>query len=202
MKKKIILASTSPRRHGLAQEMGLEFEVVPSNYEEDMTLGLSSEDLAKTLARGKATDVAKDRKEGIVMGIDTFVVFEGKKLGKPKNKEDAFDMLKSFSGKWQEVYSGVSVIDCATRKEIIDCEVTRVKFRSMEDEEIKRYVATGEPMGKAGAYGIQGLASIFIERVDGCYFNIMGFPIHNVYKNLKKLDVDIFEYEKWNKKVQ
>ena len=202
MKKKIILASTSPRRHGLAQEMGLEFEVVPSNYEEDMTLGLSSEDLAKTLARGKATDVAKDRKEGIVMGIDTFVVFEGKKLGKPKNKEDAFDMLKSFSGKWQEVYSGVSVIDCATRKEIIDCEVTRVKFRSMEDEEIKRYVATDEPMGKAGAYGIQGLASIFIERVDGCYFNIMGFPIHNVYKNLKKLDVDIFEYEKWNKKVQ
>ena len=186
----------------MAQEMGLEFEIVPSNYEEDMTLGLSSENLAKTLASGKAKDVAKGRKEGIVIGIDTFVVFEGKKLGKPKSKEDAFRMLKSFSGKWQEVYSGVSVIDCTSGKEVIDCEITRVKFRDLEDDEIEKYIATGEPMDKAGAYGIQGLASIFIEKVDGCYFNIMGFPIHNIYKNLKKQGVSIFEYEKWNKRVQ
>lgn len=200
MKKKIILASTSLRRHVLAQDMGLEFEVVPSNYEEDMTMALSPAELAKTLAKGKAADVAKGRKEGIVIGIDTFVVFGDKKLGKPKNEEDAFNMLKSFSGKWQEVYSGVSIIDCTSGQEIIDCEVTKVKFRNLNDDEIRKYIATGEPMGKAGAYAIQGLSSIFIERVEGCFFNIMGFPIHNVYKNLKKLGVNIFDYEKWNKK--
>ena len=201
MKKKIILASTSPRRHGLAQDMGLEFEISPSNYEEDMSLNLSPEELAKVLAFGKAKDVAESRKEGIVIGIDTFIVFEGKKLGKPKSKEDAFNMLKSFSGKWQEVYSGVSVIDCETKKEINDCEITKVKFRELDDSEINKYVSTGEPMDKAGAYGIQGLGSILIERIEGCYFNIMGFPIYNVYKNLQKLGVNVFEYEKWNSKA-
>ena len=200
MEKKIILASTSPRRHGLAQEMGLEFEIVPSNYEEDMTMNLSSEELAKTLAYGKAKEVAVRIKEGVVLGVDTFVVFEGKKLGKPKSKEDAFQMLKSFSGKFQEVYSGVALIDCETGKEIKDVEITKVKFREMEDLEIESYIKTGEPMDKAGAYGIQGLSSIFIEKVDGCYTNVVGFPVHNIYKNLKKIGVNIFEYEKWQNK--
>ena len=197
MKQKIILASTSPRRHGLAQEMGLEFDVVASSYEEDMTQNLPPKELAMTLSYGKAKDVAKRFREGIVIGIDTFVVFDGKKLGKPKNKEDAFVMLKSFSGKWQEVYSGVAIIDRKTGNEARDCEVTRVKFRELSDDEIQKYIATGEPMDKAGAYGIQGLSSIFIERVDGCYFNVVGFPIYNVYKNLCKLGVNIFEYDNW-----
>ena len=180
--------------------MGLEIDIAPSKYEEDMTLNLSPKDLVMTLASGKANDVATDRTEGIVIGVDTIVVFEGKKLGKPKDEADAVAMLKSFSGKWQDVYSGVSLIDCATKKEIRDHEVTRVKFREMKDDEIKKYVATGEPMDKAGAYGIQGLSSIFIERVEGCYFNVMGFPVHNIYQNLNKLGVDIFQYEKWNGK--
>jgi septum formation protein len=197
MKKKIILASTSPRRHELAQQMGLEFEIIPSNYEEDMTMNMGPDKLAMTLAYGKALDVAKDRKEGIVLGIDTFIAFEGKKLGKPKSKEDAFQMLQSFSGKSQEVYSGVALIDCETGEEIKDYEVTKVKFRDLTDDEINNYIKTGEPMDKAGAYAIQGLSSIFIERIEGCYKNVMGFPVYNIYKNLNKMGVNIFEYEKW-----
>lgn len=198
VKKKIILASTSPRRHGLAQQMGLEFEIAPSSYEEDMGLNLSPEKLAMALAYGKAKDVASGRKNGIVLGIDTFIVFKGKKLGKPKTEEKAYKLLKSFSGKKVEVYSGIALIDCSTGKEIKDYEVSEVKFKKLTDDEIKSYIATGEPLDKAGAFAIQGLGSIFIESVNGCYANIVGFPINNVYKNLKKFGVNIFEYDDWN----
>jgi septum formation protein len=191
MKKKIILASTSPRRHELARQMGLDFEITPSNYEEDMTIDLKPEKLAMTLAYGKAKEVAERIKRGVVLGVDTFIVFNGKKLGKPKSKADAFKMLKSFSGKTQEVYSGVALIDCETGKEIKDYEVAKVKFGKMSDAEIKKYIKTGEPMGKAGAYGIQGLGSLFVEKIDGSYTNVIGFPVRNIYNNLKKIGVDI-----------
>ena len=200
VKQKIILASTSPRRHGLAQEMGLEFEVVSSNYEEDMTLNLSPKELAKTLAYGKAIEVARKLNEGVVIGIDTFIVFNGKKLGKPKTKEKAYKFLKSFSGNQLNVISGIALIDCKTKKEIKDCEVSKVKFKKMSDQEIKTYIQTGEPLDKAGAFAIQGLGSIFIDRISGSYTNIVGFPISCLYKNLKKLGVNIFEYEKWKGK--
>lgn len=200
MKKRIILASTSPRRHGLAQQMGLDFEVVPSNYEEDMTLKLSPRALAMKLSYGKAKDVAKKYKKGIVLGIDTFIVFKGQKLGKPLKKDKAFKLLKSFSGKTLKVYSGVALIDCETGKEIRDYEVSKVKFRKITDEEIRNYIKTKEPLDKAGAFAIQGLGSIFIEKVNGCYANTVGFPIANIYRNLKKLGVNIFEYERWKRK--
>jgi len=197
VKKKIILASTSPRRHGLAQTMGLDFDIVPSNYEEDMTKKMKPREMVLAFSYGKALDVAKKFKEGIVIGVDTIVVFNGKNLGKPKTKEQAFKMLKSYSEKKQYVYSGVCLIDCKTGKTIKDCEITEVYFRKMTDSEIRKYVSTGEPLDKAGAYGIQDLSSIFIEKINGCYFNVVGFPIHNIYKNLKKLGVDIFQYERW-----
>jgi septum formation protein len=200
MKKRIILASTSPRRRELAQAMGLDFEIVPSGYEEDMKLKIKPEEMVKMFSYGKAFDVSKKFNEGIVIGVDTIVVFNGKNLGKPKSKEDAFMMLKSYSGKKQYVYSGVCMIDCKTRKIISDCEKTEVYFRKMEDNEIRDYIETGGPMDKAGAYGIQDLSSIFIKKINGCYFNVMGFPIHNIHKNLKKMGVDIFEYEKWKGK--
>ncbi|MFA6445719.1 MAG: Maf family protein [Candidatus Paceibacterota bacterium] len=199
MKKKIILASTSPRRHSLAQQMGLEFEIFASKYEEDMSMDLGPEELAMTLAYGKAKEVADRVDNGIVLGIDTFVVFNGKKLGKPKSEADAFQMLKDFSEKYLEVYSGVVLIDCKSKEEIKDYEVTKVKFRKMDDSEIMNYIKTGEPMDKAGAFGIQSLGSIFIEKIDGCYTNVIGFPIYNIFKNLKRLGVDIFEYDGWKK---
>jgi septum formation protein len=200
VKQKIILASTSPRRHGLAQEMGLEFDIVPSDYEEDMTMKLSPEKLAMTLAYGKAADVAKKFTEGVVIGIDTFIVFRNQKLGKPKSEDQAFKMLKSFSGKKLKVISGLVLIDCKTKKEIKDYEISEVKLKKMSDEEIKTYIKTGEPMDKAGAFAIQGLGSIFIEGIKGSYTNIVGFPVNLLYKNLKKLGVNIFEYERWKGK--
>ncbi|MFA6023352.1 MAG: Maf family protein [Candidatus Pacearchaeota archaeon] len=200
MKQKIILATTSPRRQGLAQTMGLDFEIVPSNYEENMKLNLKPKDLVMQFAHGKALDVSKKFKEGIVIGIDTIIVFNNKNLGKPKTKEEAFKMLKSYSGKKQYVYSGVCLIDCKTKKIIKDFEVTEVYFKKLEDNEIKNYIATGEPMDKAGGYGIQDLASIFIKKINGCYFNVMGFPIYNIYKNLRKMNVNIFDYDRWKGK--
>jgi len=200
MKQKIILASTSPRRKELASAMGLEFEIIPSSYEEDMSLNLAPKELVQVLSYGKAKAVADKLNSGIVIGVDTIVCINDKKLGKPKSNQEAFQMLKNLSGKFHQVYSGVSIIDCKTKKSIKDFEVTKVKFRKMTENEIKAYIQTREPMDKAGAYGIQGLASIFVEKIEGCYFNVMGFPVHNIYKNLKKLGVNIFEYEKWKGK--
>jgi septum formation protein len=200
VKQKIILASTSPRRKELARTMGLDFEIVPSNYEEDMTKKLKPKEMVLEFSEGKASDVAKKFTEGIVIGVDTIVVFNGKKIGKPKSDEQAFEMLKSYSGKKQQVYSGVCLIDCKTKKKIKDFEVTEVYFKKLEDEEIRNYLKTGEHKDKAGAYGIQDLSSIFIKKINGCYFNVMGFPIYNIYKNLKKLGVNIFEHERWNGK--
>lgn len=198
--KRIILASTSPRRKELATAMGLDFEIIPSNYEEDMTLKLKPAELVKTLAYGKAKEVASRFKEGIIIGADTIVVFNNKKIGKPKNEKDAFNMLKSFSGKWQEIYTGICLIDCKSKRIIKDYEMGRVKFRKMNSNEIKRYIATREPMDKAGAYAIQELGSIFIEKTEGDFFGIVGLPVYKLYNNLRKLGVNIFDYEKWRGK--
>jgi septum formation protein len=198
VKQKIILASTSPRRRELAKTMGLDFEIVPSNYEEDMTRKMKPKEMVMEFSYGKAMDVAKRFNEGIVIGVDTIVVFNGKNIGKPKNDIAAFKMLKSFSSKKQYVYSGVCLIDCKTKRIIRDCEITEVYFKKLSNEEIKNYLKTGEHRDKAGGYGIQDLSSIFIKKINGCYFNVMGFPIYNIYKNLTKLGVNIFEHERWN----
>lgn len=198
--RKIILATTSPRRHELAKTMGLDFEAVPSAYEEDMSKKMKPKEMVMSFAHGKASDVAKKFNDEIVIGVDTICVFKGKNLGKPKTDEEAFKMLKSFSGKKQYVYSGVCLIDCKTKKVIKDFEITDVYFKKLEDDEIWSYIKTGEHKDKAGAYGIQDLSSIFIQKIDGCYFNVMGFPIYNIYKNLRKLGVNIFDYERWQSK--
>lgn len=200
--KKIILATTSPRRHGLAQTMGLDFEIVPSNYEENMSLKLKPKELVMKFSYGKASEVAKkfEGKDCIVIGVDTIVVFKGKNLGKPKNDIEAYKMLKSYSGKKQYVISGVCLINCKTGKIIKDTEVTEVYIKKLNDHEIKSYIQTGEHKDKAGGYGIQDLSSIFIKKINGCYFNVMGFPIYNIYKNLEKMKVNIFEYERWKGK--
>jgi len=194
MRPKIILASTSPRRHGLLQQIGLKFEIVPSRYEEDMTMKLPPHKLAMTLARGKALDVAKRRKSGIVIGVDTFVVLGKELLGKPKSKADAKRMLRKQSGKTQKIYSGMSIIDAKTGKELLDYVVTSLRMRRITQKEIDGYVSTGEPLDKAGAFGIQGMGAIFIEKIDGCYFNIMGLPLYRLTQNLKKFGVDVFSY--------
>ncbi|MBT3814704.1 septum formation inhibitor Maf [Candidatus Woesearchaeota archaeon] len=193
--KEIILASTSPRRHDLLNQIGLKFKIVPSNYEEDMTLKLPPHKLAMFLAKGKASDVAERRKSGIVIGVDTFVVFNKEVIGKPHNKVKAKETLKKISGKTLKVYSGVAIIDAKTKKEIVDYEISKVKIRKITTLEIKKYIDTEEPLDKAGAFGMQGLGAIFVAKVDGCYSNVVGLPLHNLEKNLAKMGIDVFSYQ-------
>jgi len=192
MKQRIILASSSKTRKKILERMGLKFEIIPSNFIEDMNLKLPPEKLAMEIAYGKAEDVSKDLKEGIVIGIDTFVYFNGKVIGKPKNKEDAINILKNFSGNTHLVYSGIVIIDCKNKNSIKDYEVTKVKFRKLSEKEIINYVESGEPLDKAGAYGVQGLGGILAEKFEGCFFNVEGFPISKIIEGLKKLGVDYY----------
>ena len=189
MKKEFILASSSPRRKALLKQAGLDFRIVPSRYEEDMGLKLNNEKLAKTLAYGKAKEVADRVKKGVIIGSDTFIVFKGKRIGKPKNANDAKRILEMISGKTLRIYSGLAIIDKHSRREITDYEITKVKIKKLTDEEIKRYIATGEPLDKAGAFGIQGRGSIFIEKINGCYSNVVGLPLYKLYINLQKLGI-------------
>jgi len=193
MKPKIILASGSPTRKKIAKRIGLKFKIIPSNFVEDMSLNLSPEELAMELAYGKAEDVARNLREGIVIGIDTFIYFNGNIIGKPKDKEDAYKILISLSNNVHFIYSGIALIDIKNKKIIKDFEVTKVKFRDLDDYEINKYIDSGEPMNKAGAYAIQEKGDILIERIEGCYLNIAGFPYNKIIKGLKKLGVKEFE---------
>jgi len=192
--KEIILASTSPRRHALLNQIGLKFKIIPSKYEEDMTLKLPPNKLAMFLALGKALDVAERRTSGIIIGVDTFVVFNKEVIGKPHNKVKAKETLKKISNKTLKVYSGIAIIDAKTKKEILDYEISKVKIRKISPLEIKKYINTEEPLDKAGAFGMQGLGAIFVEKIDGCYSNVVGLPLHNLEKNLAKMGIDIFSY--------
>jgi septum formation protein len=194
MKQKIILASNSPRRKELLEQSGIKFEIVPSGFEENMSLKLSNTKLAKKLAYGKAKDVADRLKKGIIIGCDTFITISEKRIGKPKNKKDAERILNFISGKWINVYSGIAIIDAKNKKRTIDYELSKVKIKKMTSEEIKWYLKTNEWRGKAGAFAIQGKGSIFIEKINGCYFNIVGLPLNNLYKNLKKLKINILNH--------
>lgn len=191
--KKIILASSSPRRKQMMQDLfGKDFIIEKSNYEEDNSSGMQPALLAESNAIGKARDVAKKHNSGIIIAADSFVVLGNKILGKPKNENDAFDMLKAQSGKWTEVVSGLAVIDTDTKKEYVMHEITKLKMAKMSENEILDYIATKEPMDKAGAFGIQGKGGVFVEKINGCYSNVVGLPLPELLKILKKLKIRIF----------
>ncbi len=169
----IILASQSPRRKEILTELGISFTVVPSHYEEDNARHIPPETLVKLQAEGKARDVYK-KTGGIVLGADTVVVLDGEVLGKPKNQEDAAHMLEALSGRTHHVLTGVAVIKEGTMYSAV-C-TTAVHFRPISKEEIQDYIATGEPMDKAGAYAIQGIGQKFVEHIEGSYSNVVGLP--------------------------
>lgn len=183
----------------MLQQINLDFEIVPSSYEENMGLNLSPKKMVQVFAEGKAMDVALKRKKGIVIGVDTFIVYKKEKLGKPLTKEKAIKTLRKISGKEIKVYSGICIIDVENKNKIIDYEISKIKLKKLTKQEIESYVKTGEPLDKAGSFAIQEMGGIFVEKVDGCYSNIIGLPLYNLYKNLKKLNVNIFEYDGWNK---
>lgn len=194
MSRRIILASQSPRRKELLSMIGIDFEVEVSSYEEDMSLDMSTEGLAKYLSLNKAKDVLQNHsnEDCIIIGADTFVKIEDEILGKPKDKEDAKTMLRKLSGKTHEVICGLAVIDSLSKKEIVVSTLSKVKFRSIYESEIESYVESGESLDKAGAYAIQGKAAVFVEEISGDYYSIMGLPISKLSEILTELEINIF----------
>jgi len=179
----IILASRSPRRAFLLKNVGLQFEQIPSHIEENLN-GMQPEDFVIHYSQKKAEAIQKIHTDSFIIGADTIVVLNNKIIGKPKNDEDAFQILKKLSGKCHEVLTGVSIL--FHDSQVSDIAKTKVYFNPISDEDIREYVSTGEPMDKAGAYGIQGYGSQFIDKIEGCYFNVMGFPIPLFYEMCKK----------------
>lgn len=201
----IILASASPRRKELLEQVGLVFDVCPAKGEEVITKRKPQE-VVLELAGQKAVEVASlvrdyearhkelvTPQDLMVIGADTIVATGGRILGKPKDESDAFLMLSMLSGGAHEVYTGVSIVlaDASGKAgEFRFYEQTKVFVRRMDEEEIRRYIATGEPFDKAGAYGIQGKFAIYIDKIDGDYNNVVGLPVAAVYRELKKLGID------------
>jgi len=181
----IVLASQSPRRSEILRQAGIPFVAKPANVDEAARPGESPEDYVKRVARDKAM-AAVTAPEEIVLGADTVVVIDGEILGKPAGSADAARMLGLLAGREHQVLTGI----CLRRgvEIVIDCASTRVWFRPLTREEIAEYVASGEPRDKAGAYAIQGLASKFIERIEGSYTNVVGLPIELVQQVLRKLE--------------
>ncbi|MBE7034513.1 MAG: septum formation inhibitor Maf [Ruminococcaceae bacterium] len=174
----VVLASASPRRRELLEQIGLPFFVLPSQADEDINPDLSPQLTVQSLSLLKAADIAKTQPaSAYVIGADTVVVLDGEILTKPKDEEDARRMLARLSGRAHSVVTGVTVIRCRDGKSISVCEETKVFFKEMSEAEIASYVATGEPLDKAGSYGIQGLGALFVEKIEGDYNNVVGLPL-------------------------
>jgi septum formation protein len=184
----LILASASPRRRELLTRAGLQFEVRASAIDETPMMGESPEEFARRAARDKALYVAASAPKGVlVLGADTIVVADHEILGKPLDATDAARMLRMLAGITHRVITGVCLVRAPAQVEAIRDETTLVTFRRLDEVEIAEYIASREPFDKAGAYGIQGLASKFVTRVEGCYFNVVGLPVALVYELLKSL---------------
>ena len=191
---KIILASASPRRRELLTQIGVNFAVQPACGEEVIT-GSTPEEVVNELSAQKAEEVAKMQQEGdwLVIGADTVVSCDSRILGKPKDEADAFVMLSMLQGHTHEVYTGVTLYWSVNGKEqkLTFAEQTKVTMYAMTAEEIRSYIKTGEPMDKAGSYGIQGKCAAFIEKISGDYNNVVGLPVARIYQELLQKGIDI-----------
>jgi septum formation protein len=185
---RFFLASASPRRRELLRNAGFDFEVRPSNIVEEIQPGEPPEEFARRAAREKAMHVAAFSPPGsYVLGADTVVVIDGETLGKPSGPDDAARILRLLSGRTHRVHTGICLVRAPREIEAERHETTFVTFRELDEEEARSYVESGEPFGKAGGYAIQGLASKFVTRISGCYFNVVGLPVPLVYEALKPL---------------
>lgn len=189
---RIILASESPRRKELMELLNLDYEVIPSEFDESQIQVDCPQDLVRSLAFHKAQDVAKKNTNALVIGADTVVVKDQHVLGKPKDEEDAVRMLTLLSNGVHQVMTGLSVLQGA--EAYSDVVITDVLFRKLSPEEIRAYVATGEPMDKAGAYAIQGFGTVLIEGIRGCYFNVVGLPVSRLAGMLRYCGVPILGF--------
>lgn len=184
---KLILASESPGRKKVLEDAGFTFEVIPSNFEEDMTMPLSPAELTLYLSQGKARSVAVNQKDSIVIGADTVGVFDNTVLGKPHTAENSHRMLKMLSGNIHSMITGLTVIDTRTGKEICKSIETKIWFREIPMEEIVEYTASGEALKKAGAYAYQAGGRKFVDRIEGSESNIIGLPMESLREVLNEL---------------
>ena len=191
---RLVLASASPRRSALLSQIGITFEVHPSDIVEpppNTYLNSPASEVTQQLALLKAIDVAQHFNEVIIIGADTLVSWEGKLLGKPTDDTDAFEMLTHLSGTCHEVVTGVALVDAETGRESIWSETTQVYFRELQRTEITAYIASGEASDKAGAYGIQGRGAAFVRRIEGCYFNVVGLPLASLVEHLSNFQSNV-----------
>jgi len=186
--KKLILASGSPRRKELLELAGVPFEIVVSEIEETIGAYSSPADIVMSLALQKASAVVEHHEDSVVLGADTIVTYESRILGKPKDEAEAKEILQLLSGKTHEVYTGVALI--SKEKTVTFYERTEVTFWELTEEEIDAYIATKEPLDKAGSYGIQGKGSIFVQHIQGDYYSVVGLPIARLVRELKQFDND------------
>lgn len=188
MKKvKLILASSSPRRKEILEKEGFEFEIIlPDNVGENK-VSLDPVNHVLELSRKKAESVAKRLKEGLILGADTIVVLDGEILGKPKDEKEAQVILKKLGGKAHKVYTGLTLINKSNDKVLSDYDSTKVFFNQLEDEDISNYITTGEPLDKAGAYGIQGMGSFLVHHIEGNLDNVIGLPMKKLKEMLKRI---------------
>ena len=186
---KLILASASPRRRELLGHLDMPYDIIPAVGPENPPAGADAAETARALSQAKAQEIAAEHPDAVVIGADTVVEIDGAILGKPKDEADAFRMLRLLSGREHRVFTGVTVIRGGEM--VSEVEKTRVFFRDMTNEEIRAYIATGEPMDKAGAYGYQGRASIYVERIEGDFFNVVGLPLCRLGKMLSELGVKL-----------
>jgi len=189
--RKIVLASKSPRRKSLLKQIGINFAVDVSEVDEKKFSHSNPVNLAKALSFAKAKIISKKHKNALIIGADTVVVLNREIIGKPKSLKDAREILEKLSRKTHVVITGLTVLDTKTKKHITSAVKTKVKFKNLTKEEVNWYVKTGEPMDKAGGYGIQDKGAVLVESVSGDYSNIVGLPIHKLLENLKKFEVDI-----------
>jgi septum formation protein len=184
-----VLASASERRQELLTRLVDNFDIIVSDFDEQSINKMHSiSEFVQNIALGKAKDVAVRLQEGyVVIAADTVVEVDGEILGKPKDEEQAFRTLSKLSGKTHRVFTGLVLINTTTNKILKDTEVTEVIFSELNEEDIKKYIQSGEPMDKAGSYGIQGKGGIFIEKISGCYYNVVGLPLNRLNKMLKEI---------------
>lgn len=190
---KVILASASPRRKEILQNTKLNFDIQKSDIEEVILENESPEDMVVRLAYEKAFDVAKRNTNRLVIGADTIVALDNEVLGKPKDQNEAYQMIKRLSNKTHKVITGISLINLKENKIIKDYVVSFVTFKDLSEDSIKDYINTNESLDKAGAYGIQGYGALLVKNIQGDYFNIVGLPISRLSDLLKNhFDINLF----------
>jgi len=189
--QKIVLASASPRRKELMEKTGLKFEVDPVETDENVESGKNPHEIVREISLQKAMSVSGKHRDAVIIAADTIGFLNGQIIGKPHNPDEARKILQLLSGKSHIVITGFTIIDSSNNKTVSQSVETKVYIKKLSQQEIDAYISTGEPLDKAGAYGIQGLGSVIVEKIEGDYYNVVGLPLHALSEALKAFGINI-----------